>query len=309
MAGPDDVTGAAALLAPAAPTVRSALLLGQNHATLRETATVGLPLHADGTDHGGGDAAELGAALSAGWLPKAVPSVEPNEDGALLAAGPGGLLLAVADGHGGSAAAAAALRALAGAATDLLAAPAAGSGGRDRHGGARLVREFAAAAVEGVAAVAEPARTALGLALVADGSIFSVSYGDTLTALVRWGRPRVIGAPSEFLGPGTHGGQDQGRPVERRRHRPGDTIVIVSDGVPDYLGRVFPDAVRAVLRSGGRAVSDASAVARDLVAAAGAAGAGDNITAAVLLGTARPPWRVRPRRRCPPPQARTAPPE
>ncbi|ONH30610.1 hypothetical protein BL253_12760 [Pseudofrankia asymbiotica] len=277
----------------AASTVRSVLLLGPDHPTRRETVIAGISACVDGAGDHRGDPAALGAALSAGWLPKAVPSVEPNEDGVMLAAGPGGLLLAVADGHGGSAAATAALRALAVAAADLLAPPAEGT---DRRGGARLVRALAAAAVDGVADVAEPARTALGLVLAVDESIFSTGYGDTLTALVRRGRPRVISTPSEFLGPGTRGSQDEGRSVERRRRRPGDAVLIVSDGVPDYLGRAFPEAVGTVLRGDGRSVPDAPAVARALVGRAGAAGAGDNITAAVLLPAAPPSWRARLRR-------------
>ncbi|WP_131804191.1 protein phosphatase 2C domain-containing protein [Pseudofrankia sp. BMG5.36] len=269
------------------------LLLGPDHPTLRETVIAGMSACVDGTDNRRGDPAALGAALSAGWLPKAVPSVEPNEDGVMLAAGPGGLLLAVADGHGGSAAATAALRALAVAAANLLAAPVEGAGCR---GGARLVRALAAAAVDGVSDVAEPARTALGLVLAVDESIFSIGYGDTLTALVRRGRPRVISTPSEFLGPGTRGSQDEGRSVERRRRRPGDVVLIVSDGVPDYLGRAFPEAVGAVLRGDGRSAPDAPAVARALVGRAGTAGAGDNITTAVLLPAAAPSWRARLRR-------------
>ncbi|OHV39953.1 MULTISPECIES: protein phosphatase 2C domain-containing protein [Pseudofrankia] len=288
------MTDVAARPPRAASTVRSVLLLGPDYPTRRETVIAGISACVDGIDGPRGDPAALGAALSAGWMPKAVPSVEPNEDGVLLAAGPGGLLLAVADGHGGSAASTAALRGLAAAAADLLATPAEGAAGRG--GGARLVRALTAAAVDGVADVAEPARTALGLVLAVDESIFSIGYGDTLTALVRRGRPRVISTPSEFLGPGTRGSEDEDRSVQRRHRRPGDAVLIVSDGVPDYLGRAFPEVVGAVLRGDGRSAPDAPAVGRALVGRAGAAGAGDNITAAVLLPAAAPSWRARWRR-------------
>jgi hypothetical protein len=262
------------------------LLLGPDHPAWRETAVAGIPACRDGTDDRRGGPAALGAALSAGWLPKAVPSVEPNEDGVLLAAGRGGLLLAVADGHGGSAAATAALRALAAASVELLDA---GTGGAGCLDGAARLRGLAAAAVDGVADLAGPARTALGLALVADGWVFSTGYGDTVTMLVRRGRPRVISAPSAFLGPGTRGSQDAGRPIGQRRQRPGDAVLIVSDGVPDFLGRAFLTAVGSVLLEDRRTGGDALAVARALVGRAGVAGAGDNITAAVLVsGRSRP---------------------
>jgi len=279
--------------------VGSVLLLGPDHPALRETAARGLPAWAG--QPGGGT---LGAALSAGWLPKAVPAVEPNEDGVLLMAGRAGLLLAVADGHGGSAAAVGALRAVAAAAATALAGPIHGAAehstgrpGRGAAAGESLINALAAAAVTGVVDVPEPARTALGLVLVLDDAVLAVTYGDTATVLVRRGRARVVGGPSDFLGPETSGGPDECRPVVRRRRRPGDVVAVVSDGVPDYLGRAFPAAVAAAARPGGRQVTDATAVARALVDRAGTAGAGDNITAAVLLPGAAAPWRSRRRPR------------
>jgi hypothetical protein len=255
----------------------------------------------------------LGAALSAGWLPKAVAAMEPNEDGALLAVGAAGALLAVADGHNGSAAAVAALRALAVAAPSLLATPAQG---------ADLAAAFAAAAHRAVTSPPaspppvsrpaagsvrpgppprsgwdddRPARTALSLVVVTADAFAAVSYGDTVAAVVRHGRLVTLGSPSGFLGPACAADPSPGRPVAHRRRRPGDAVVVVSDGIPDYLGRAFPMVAAAAVRAHGP--NDGRAAARSLVAQAGAAGAGDNITAAVLVDGRRRAGLSRLRRR------------
>jgi serine/threonine protein phosphatase PrpC len=247
-----------------------------------------------------------GIALSAGWLPKLVPAVEPNEDGALLAAGPGGLLLAVADGHGGSGAAVDALTALAVAAPSLLAA-----NGHPSDAGLELVpattttssvdvlRAFAwvarrAVVAAGVragaaAAIAPPCRTALSLVLVTSGDVLTTGYGDTAVAIAGAGRVRLLGRPSPFLGPDTSADptSSAAQPVDCHRRRPGESVIIVSDGVLDFLGRAFQATVlEAVALGGGHC-------AAELVRRSGAAGAGDNITAAVLVDDRRPPWRTR----------------
>ncbi|MBL7549876.1 protein phosphatase 2C domain-containing protein [Frankia sp. AgB1.9] len=268
------------------------LLLGPDHPALGEVALGGLSVEGDGGP------AMLGAALSAGWRPKAVPAVEPNEDGALLAVGPAGALLAVADGHNGSAASTAALRALAARAPALLAHRAGDE--------AELAAAFAAAAHGAVArppapggavpaaAMApggepRPARTALSLVVVTAAAFAAVGYGDTTAAVVRRGRLHLLDEPSEFLGPTSPADPFAGHPVTRRRRGPGDLLVVVSDGVPDYLGRAFGAAIEAASRAGadGGQPDAARATARSLIARAGAAGAGDNLTAAVLLA-ARP---------------------
>jgi serine/threonine protein phosphatase PrpC len=255
---------------------RTLLLLGPDHPELRDLATGGLatPL--------AGAAVLVGAALSAGWMPKTVPAVEPNEDGVLAAVGPAGVLLAVADGHRGSAAAVAALRALAGRVPDLL-GPDAGA-----IDGAVRAADFAAAAHAAVTDRGSggvgppPARTALSLVVVTGEAYFTVSYGDTVTAVVRHGRLQTLGVPREFLGPALPRDPLAGHPVERHRRRPGDVLVLVTDGVPDYLGRAFPAVVAEVMRVAS-SERDAMTAARALVSRAGVAGAGDNITAAVLL--------------------------
>ena len=67
--------------------MRSALLRGRDHTRLGITAAV-----AEG---------RAAIALSRGGAPKSYRHRDPNEDAALFAEGEGGILLAVADGHGG----------------------------------------------------------------------------------------------------------------------------------------------------------------------------------------------------------------
>jgi serine/threonine protein phosphatase PrpC len=78
--------------------MRSALLRGRDHTRLGATAAV-----AEG---------RAAIALSRGGAPKSYRHRDPNEDVALFAEGDGGILLAVADGHGGCDAAEAALERL-----------------------------------------------------------------------------------------------------------------------------------------------------------------------------------------------------
>ena len=70
--------------------MRSALLRGRDHVELRSVAA-----EAEGP---------AALALSRGGAAKAYAYTDPNEDAALFATGPGGTLLAVADGHDGFAA-------------------------------------------------------------------------------------------------------------------------------------------------------------------------------------------------------------
>ncbi len=92
--------------------MQTALLRGREHPILGAVAVV--------------SEGPLAIALSRGGAPKRYAHVDPNEDAAVFAAGPGGLLLAVADGHNGHSAAETALeRLLAGWAPDWTRAQAA----------------------------------------------------------------------------------------------------------------------------------------------------------------------------------------
>jgi hypothetical protein len=232
---------------------QTVLLLGADHPRLRDVAAGGLPVSP--ADDGARPGWTLGAALCAGWMPKTVPAVEPNEDGVLLALGPAAALLAVADGHNGSAASAAALRALADRVPGLLEDPGRGGAPVDGEATAAACAQAAAcavaAAVETGGRAAPPARTALSLAVVTAEAFFAVSFGDCVIAVVRRRRLRTVGRCSEFLGPELTGDPLLGHPVTRHRRRRGDVLMLTTDGVPDYLGRAFPAVAARLARADG----------------------------------------------------------
>lgn len=126
----------------------------------------------------GGDA-RAAVALSIGGAAKRYAHTDPNEDAALLAEGPGGLLVAVADGHGGAEGSESALE-------FLRDGPAARWTGADGLGAAwpLVAREALAGANEAVLARQSGrrrARTTLALALVrpADDLLAFASVGDS----------------------------------------------------------------------------------------------------------------------------------
>ncbi len=216
-------------------------------------------------------AESVGIALSAGRFPKKEPAFEPNEDAVMAAAGPGGSLLAVADGHFGATAAAAAIASLHGAAANLV--------GRHRPAGELVVTAYEIA-VEGLRAAlargpATGARTALTIAAVADMTVAAVTAGDTAAVRLRGRRHRLLSGVAPFL--------DREAPmrpaaVVEARLQPDDRLVLLSDGVYGYLGRAWRRRVTAIAGHG-----DAPVAARGLVERACAAGAGDHLSTAVLV--------------------------
>lgn len=212
-------------------------------------------------------------ALSRGRYPKRGRAVDPNEDAVLAVAGPGGHLLGVADGHSGFDAARAATAAVASAARPLLRRP--------PHEPAGAVASLFADAERAVAdAVAyrdgarAGSRTALTLAHVGPRSVRHATLGDTAALRVTRRRALPLGGSGRFLEPGA------GMPrVVRAPLHGGDALVICSDGLSGFLGRQWASRVGDVTRADG----DPTDCARRLVAAAGEAGAGDNIAVAVLL--------------------------
>ncbi len=137
----------------------------------RETCEIGATLCR-------GDA-RAAVGLSIGGAPKRYAHTDPNEDAALLAEGPGGLLVAVADGHGGAEGSESALE-------FLRDGPAARWTGAEGPGVAwpLAAREALAAANDAVLARQagrRRARTTLALALVrpADDLLAFASVGDS----------------------------------------------------------------------------------------------------------------------------------
>jgi serine/threonine protein phosphatase PrpC len=239
------------------PAVSVALLLGADHPELGATQTRAL----------GSDTA---IGLSAGRLPKSYWHLDPNEDAALIAVAPGVRVLAVADGHSGSDASHAALVAIAELARDVLGDPDA----PPRALLPLLLQAAGASVTEQLRAAAEErtnSRTALSLAILTDSEVHVATWGDTSAVRVRGGKAKPLTGTSAFLGP---------YPAEPARGatklRPGDRVVVCSDGITDFLG------TRPIERIAASATADrdATAIVVDLLRRASDGGAGDHLAVA-----------------------------
>lgn len=237
-----------------------ALLWGRDHEELGQVAQAALPPRG-------------GIAISRGRFPKAYAHLDPNEDAVLAAYGDAGWLLAVADGHNGVDAAEAALASIARAAPELLASVGMEPGRLLRRLG-RGARDAVSERLAGSDGPRARSRTALSLALCTPDAVHTLTYGDTMVAVVGERRVGVASRPGHFLGPSTPTPE-----VRRARWREGDRVVAASDGLVDFLGRALEDTLVQVSREEG---DPASAAAR-LVSTAGSFGAGDNVAVAVLV--------------------------
>ena len=248
-------------------TLREAALWGDEHTELGEIAVAELPPRA-------------AVALSRGRFPKGYPHFDPNEDAVLAATDGSAWLLAVADGHNGFDAARAALTALQAAAPPTLAGAATDPEAALRAG-LILVGEAVTEALTHVHEDRAASATALTVALVVGGRLTTLTLGDTAVVLVRDGRARRIGGPTGFLGPGADLGAAG---LDRADLHPGETVVVASDGLFDFLGR-SPD--RALARLAARPGESPAGLARAAVEQACAGGAGDNIAVALLYDSPR----------------------
>lgn len=208
--------------------------------------------------------------ITPGRVPKARPALDPNEDAVLAAAGRHGRLLAVADGHHGFDAARAALDAIVQysdvAVTASLPDP------------AHTLNQLLVAAARAVQAALRQAsherhdsRTALSLALIADDRLYAATLGDTVVLRVRGPRALSLCRPTPFLGPSA--GEPATGEVSLRE---GDTVVVASDGLTDFLGTRWKHRVGQIVA--GRTAVDG---VRELLRAAMAGGAGDHVSAGV----------------------------
>jgi serine/threonine protein phosphatase PrpC len=237
---------------------RVVALWGDEHERLGDIATV--PLE---------PCAAIG--LSRGRFPKAYEHVDPNEDAVMVAGGPTGWVLAVADGHNGFDAARAALGAVALEAGALL------ETGVDDPGAAvtrlfELARQAVAVELDGVAPSRRQSRTALSVALAARDRLCAASLGDTIVVHVRGRRLAEVGADGPFLGPATP--PPAPRSVELR---PGDRVLVASDGLLDFIGATWADRLVEAAQAG-----DHLTAVRGLVMSAFAGGAGDNVAVGLL---------------------------
>lgn len=235
------------------------VLWGDEHPVLDEVADARLDEH-------------TAVAISRGRFPKPYAHVDPNEDAVLAAAGPDGLLLAVADGHLGFDAARAAIQAVAERAGALVGVV--GDASAALQDTCRAARDAVAKAVAGAAPPRSDSRTALTVALAVGSHLHTVTYGDTVCVRGRGGRAKVVSESAPFLGPGS------GLvPVTRTRLRDGDRMAVASDGLTTYLGRDWPARTAEVLSEG----DAAAAAARRLIELAMDGGAGDHVAVGVAL--------------------------
>ncbi len=239
-------------------TLRRVELRGRDYPELGPLALVALP--------GAG-----ALALSRGVEPKPYAYVDPNEDGALLAASDAGVLAAVVDGFNGVAASERALAAVAAGAEALIAAEA-----RDFAGRARALALEVSRSLRAVA----PSQTCLLFAVRRGSELRFATFGDSL--LFRASKPDAASLETpHVLGPKLsaralsltgfwHGSLSLA---------PGERVALVSDGVTNFISD--PLALRACLRD----APDAAASARAIARAAFDGGAGDNVAVAVLDGS------------------------
>jgi serine/threonine protein phosphatase PrpC len=215
---------------------------------------------------------ETAIALSAGLYPKPYASFDPNEDVVFTAVGQRWRLLAVADGHYGCDAAAGAVRGLQMVVDRLDGAVDLPSAG---------VRLLADAAITGVRHAIRRAdtrrresRTALTIVLIGPQAMHICQWGDTAALRVRGDKAKLLAPPGHFLSPA-------GEPPKcvAVRVRADDRVVVVSDGVTDYLGRQW---VRQIGHTLG-AHTGIDHAARALVKAAFAGGAGDHVAVGVMF--------------------------
>lgn len=211
-------------------------------------------------------------ALSAGRLPKPYWHLDPNEDGALAVGGGACRLLAVADGHNGFDAAFAAL--------DGIHRAIGGEPDEDVSPRHLLVRCLAGAR-EAVASTIELAeddrrtssRTAVSIAVIGPGEVCASTYGDTVVTRVRGRRLKQLTSDSSFLGPDSTPSS-----ITCASLKAGDTVILASDGITDFLGRTWQQRFVEAAES-----RDAQRVVRHLVDLACAGGAGDHLSAAATV--------------------------
>jgi hypothetical protein len=236
---------------------------GQAVGWLRQAALSGVQVTRLGEVAVASPTPALAAALSPGRLPKQPPSVDPNEDGVLVAAGAGRALLAVVDAHYGYASGAAALAAVGAGLPDLLAA--------DRRALPSALQRLVRQVLEAVAIGVRPqpaSATALSIALVERRRLLAVTFGDTVVVRVsRRGAARRIGRTRGFAG-----ARAPAAAIEQARLAPGDRVLVATDGLTDYLGSAWASRIADEVR----AAPPGSAVRR-LVGDALTAGAGDHI--------------------------------
>ena len=241
--------------------VRPAVLWGPDHQSLGQVALETV-------------SPSLAAALSPGRYPRGYPHLDPNEDGVLVFTDGVASVLAVADGHSGFDAARAALQVVLAQAGALLS----GTPQEALAGCFAAATEAVGAAVAGLEGERAASGTALTVAIVEPTRMTVAGLGDCRAVVVRGKRARKVGSPGPFLrSPAEH----TAVAVHRVGLRPGDRVLVATDGLFEFLGRDWERLLAGLASEG-----DAGAVARRAVEAAFRGGAGDNIAvAAATVGS------------------------
>lgn len=234
--------------------MRAMILLGRHWPELGPLALAELP--------GGG-----ALALSRGAQPKAYAHQDPNEDAALIARLPGGVLLAVADGFNGVEAAELAIERTGARAAQLVEAS-------DEAFRARVLELLAD--VAGRLPRGSKSRACLVLAAVVGTRVELASFGDACAFRARSALPLVqqnallVGASRDPRA------LDPARWHWSVLRAPGERVALVSDGITNFMQD--PSEIPSMLAA---APSDLDA-ARALAKAALEGGAGDNVSVATV---------------------------
>ena len=233
----------------------SARLLGSDHTHLGDVEIVEIP-------------PSVAIGISCGRFPKGYPHVDPNEDAVFATSDGTTTVLAVADGHRGVEAAHAAIAAIADNAIGFDTAP--------LDDIVRMLSEQAVDAVRSATPHLQPPRdasgTALTIAAIRSGSVSAMTLGDTACFVVTRRHVSRLGSPTEFLSATSRSDlvAVQEAPLPSKA-----AIIVTSDGFSS-----FARPIDRILRS--ERSHQASDAVANLVAAAFAGGAGDNVTAAVF---------------------------
>jgi serine/threonine protein phosphatase PrpC len=107
--------------------------------------------------------------------------------------------------------------------------------------------------------------------------VLAATWGDTTAARVRTAKRngvKQLTAPTAFLGPDA-----TLPPIATGKVKPGDAVIVCSDGITDFLGGRWREQLLDSVRQGQQAAD----VARDLIERAALGGAGDHLSVAVHL--------------------------
>ncbi len=235
---------------------RCITLLGEDHPDLGEVAAADL-----GPD--------LALALSRGRFRKWYPYVDPNEDAVVAARAGSAILLAAIDGHHGFEAARATAQAVTEHHAALLSDPGPGALGAVLVAAHRAVTD----ALAGLEPPRVDSATAVTLVVATPGRAWVSAVGDTVAVRAERRRCEVVSGTGGFLDPRFDPADATTADLELRS---GDVVLVASDGIVDFLGRRWERWLAATAR----AAPDMRTLVDEVVGAAFAGGAGDNVCAA-----------------------------